>query len=68
MSDPMRTEWIRPVLEDIRDFLRECEHPEMAHDIDKLIERYKHTLDTRSANEDALPGNAIPLDLYRPRR
>ncbi|SLN72648.1 hypothetical protein ROJ8625_03862 [Roseivivax jejudonensis] len=68
MKESLRIEWIRPVLEDIREFLREGERPDMANDIDMLIEKYRDILMPPTEDtDDELPDNAVPLDRYRPR-
>lgn len=40
MTDPIRRDWIIPVLEDIRNFLQETDRDDFAQDIDGLIQRY----------------------------
>lgn len=40
MGQRMQRDWVYPVLEDIRNFLDEYDMPEMASDIQELLNRY----------------------------
>ena len=44
MKDRMRRDWVYPILDDIRAFLYESDLPEMAQDIELLLEKYGEIL------------------------
>ena len=67
MADPIRKDWIIPVLEDIRNFLQETGQDAFALDIETLIARYEP--DLRSGTDEVAPdddaSNVIDLSARR---
>lgn len=73
MPHRMRRDWVVPILDDIRAFLEESQLPEMAAEIDQLMQKYGPILmadavpvEDPTAGQDAenlirFPGHSKPI-------
>jgi hypothetical protein len=63
----MRRDWVLPVLEDIKAFLEHGEMPDMADDLQGLIDRYRDRLLEVPPEDEMLPSKVTRLKFDRDR-
>lgn len=74
MAEQMKRDWIEPVLEDVRDFLRENDMAQMADEIDDMLRRHGPRLRadpvTGAGHDggDGPPDNTVPFRRRSSRR
>ncbi len=69
MAKDTRCEWVVPVLEDLRKFLEDAEKPEVAREIQLILDRYSEALQEPEANVGELDvQGVVSLRRHKQRR